>query len=110
MKYNCNACGRQCGGTCHQPSPTARAIDPKDKQIQSLTAENAELKQRVEWVSVEDRLPEPDVEVACLIDSEHPVVGRNSSRFNCITYTGLAISGSVTHWMPLPSPPKQGEE
>ena len=62
------------------------------------------------WVSVEDRLPEPDVEVACLIDSEHPVVGRNSSRFNCITYTGLAISGSVTHWMPLPSPPKQGEK
>lgn len=58
------------------------------------------------WISVKDRLPKPHDRVLCYFkfEPESPdVIGEN-------TYIGNKIwmseSTGVTHWMPLPEPPK----
>ena len=63
------------------------------------------------WISVKDRLPEPDTKVL--------VYGRNEYGVYCITclYSAhrkwlyhnrtTADGETITHWMPLPEPPKE---
>ena len=65
----------------------------------------------VRWISVKDRLPEPDTKVL--------VYGRNEYGVYCITchYSAhrkwlyhnrtTADGKTITHWMPLPEPPKE---
>lgn len=60
-----------------------------------------------QWISVKDRLPEPD---------ENPVLAGNAElgivnmawyhRSKGIWETPSGFSCSFTHWMPLPKPPK----
>lgn len=63
-----------------------------------------------EWISVKDRLPESDVQVlvACEMRGQHfrkryvwYEIIKNLDDFNSIV-----IDGFITHWMPLPEPPK----
>ena len=60
---------------------------------------------RCEWISAEDRLPEDDVQVlACT---------KHGKAFSAHCEKGKwRVSGSVkiTHWMPLPEPPKEGRQ
>ena len=82
----------------------------KDLIIQDLRRENAELRERVpQWISVNDRLPEPWEQV--LIYSRHDfcesafyigVPGKWRSTWN----HEMLDADSVTHWMPIPQPPK----
>lgn len=73
-----------------------------------------------EWVSVEDRLPEtnpkwdaPDFHVPLLIFYDgHIYMGSYSNLdgrlpFFSISFIHSKDSLPVTHWMPLPTPPKQ---
>lgn len=83
----------------------------KDLIIQDLRRENAELKARVqEWISVDDRLPEPYVSVLVNMPGEKPF---RTVREGFISNEGIWQSamfrrepGEVTHWQPLPQPPK----
>ena len=83
----------------------------KDLIIQDLRRENAELRARVqEWISVDDRLPEPYVSVLVNMPGEKPF---RTVREGFISNDGIWQSamirrepGEVTHWMPLPEPPK----
>ena len=83
----------------------------KDLIIQDLRRENAELRARVqEWISVEDRLPEPYVSVLVNMPGEKPF---RTVREGFISNDGIWQSamirrepGEVTHWKPLPQPPK----
>ena len=65
-----------------------------------------------EWVSVEDRLPEPFVTVLACIPSEEPLPTVHESyiadhgAWVCILTAERYKTGEVTHWMPLPEPPK----
>lgn len=56
-----------------------------------------------EWISVEDRLPEIGVYVMVFLGKQ----GHNPTTYNFCQYTkfGFHLS-NVTHWMPLPEPPK----
>ena len=69
-----------------------------------------------EWISVEDRLPERDEKVLCYYGFEKNGEKHNMRFIGCLDYyaydenphfqhasTGLF----VTHWMPLPKPPKE---
>ncbi len=59
-----------------------------------------------EWVSVEERLPEDYQRVLCLFESGTMEVSfRASVKGFC--YEGFKQTGKVTHWMPLPEPPKE---
>lgn len=62
------------------------------------------------WNSVKDRLPEPGVVV--LVHSKlgctyfsHRLYNHVEGKPFCIEYSG---GWEVTHWMPLPEPPKEG--
>ena len=83
----------------------------KDLIIQDLRRENAELRARVpQWVSVDDRLPEPYVSVLVNMPGEKPF---RTVREGFISNDGIWQSamirrepGEVTHWQPIPQPPK----
>ena len=83
----------------------------KDLIIQDLRRENAELRARVqEWISVNDRLPEAGEYVVCIAKRNPfsmfmPMVARIKKNGWVNPITEQYIS-EVTHWMPLPEPPK----
>ena len=83
----------------------------KDLMIQDLRRENAKLRARVpQWISVKDRLPEPYVSVLVNMPGEKPF---RTVREGFISNDGIWQSamfrrepGEVTHWQPMPQPPK----
>lgn len=68
---------------------------------------------REQWISVEDRLPEESGYYLTLLTMERYMVlhfSKKHRKFNC--YDTLELSDlipieEVTHWMPLPEPPKE---
>ena len=92
--------------------------------IERLTAENAKaeaerdaLREKVpQWISVEDRLPEVwkneenDVLVNYMIYA--PEFGADIGNYHAEAkrWLCMAIPCTVTHWMPLPEAPEEGEK
>ena len=68
-----------------------------------LEAEQPTLTPPNEWVSVEERLPEPTY---CVLVYTTDF----SIEVDAIGSDGEWISYEVTHWMPLPAPPEEGEK
>lgn len=65
-----------------------------------------------EWISVKDRLPE-DGKVLCVRKSEAFRDRRYVDILNVdhgwfMDGAFVVADGNVTHWMPLPEPPKEG--
>lgn len=99
-----------------------------ETEIKKLQAENAELKKRSQWISVDDELPEFNTVVLVKVYRERGVTwseadylctsklsqvarhcGENSpidSRWYVFPSGGNEITKEVTHWMPLPTPPE----
>ena len=78
--------------------------------IERLTAENAALREKVpQWISVEERRPEPGKRV---LATDGVFVGEayRTSADTWRRYDGIAmrdcLGSIVTHWMPLPEAPK----
>ena len=85
--------------------------------IERLTAENAALREKVpQWISVEDRLPEAwkNEEDNTLINYMiySPYFGVDIGNYNkeAGTWLCMALPCTVTHWMPLPEAPEEGEK
>lgn len=79
-------------------------------RIERLTDENAALREKVpQWISVEERRPEPGKRV---LATDGVFVGEayRTSADTWRRYDGIAmrdcLGSIVTHWMPLPSAPK----
>lgn len=65
----------------------------------------------MEWISVKDKMPEEDVDVLVRIDPSNSdqeifVTSLFCGRF----YNWYDQEVNVTHWMPLPNPPKDTQE
>ena len=62
----------------------------------------------MEWISVSDRLPR-EIEKVLVINSvgifDCGWVGLNKGKIVC--RNSHSHIGNITHWMPLPEPPKQ---
>ena len=69
-----------------------------------------------EWISVKDRLPESQADVLVVAfwhERWQTMMGWHSDmgkKWRVITPHGEREPGGVTHWMPLPDPPKEGFE
>ena len=73
-------------------------------------AETVDVVPKIEWISIEERLPEEKVN--CLVHYKHVYADNDgywaigvSFYDGCEFRIGLAYK--VTHWMPLPEPPKE---
>lgn len=82
--------------------------------IERLTAENAALREKVpQWISVEERRPEPGKRV---LATDGVFVGEayRTSADTWRRYDGIAmrdcLGSIVTHWMPLPEAPEEGDK
>ena len=96
---------------------TERLADEAITMIERLTAENAALREKVpQWISVEDRLPEAwkNEEDNTLINYMiySPYFGVDIGNYNkeAGTWLCMALPCTVTHWMPLPEAPEEGEK
>ena len=84
--------------------------------IERLTTENAALREKVpQWISVEDRLPEAwkdedGVLVNYMIYT--PEFGADIGNYHAKDkrWQCMAIPCTVTHWMPLPGEPEEGDK
>lgn len=70
-------------------------------QVTKLAAEAAAER---DWISVEDRLPEPGVDVFAAYRNRHITMGTAGDDWLEEDFE----DGNITHWMPLPEPPKEG--
>lgn len=100
---------------------TERLADEAITMIEHLTAENAKaeaerdaLREKVpQWISVEDRRPKTGTRV---LATDGVFVGEayRTSADTWRRYDGIAmrdcIGSVVTHWMPLPEAPEEGEK
>lgn len=85
--------------------------------IERLTAENAALREKVpQWISVEDRLPEAwkneedNTLINYMIYSPYFGVDIGNYHKEAGTWLCMALPCTVTHWMPLPGAPEEGEK
>ena len=83
-------------------------------QIERDQKEIAELREKLpKWISVDDRLPEvwineeDDVLVNYMIYSPDFGVDIGSYHAKAQRWVCMGLPCSVTHWMPLPEPPKE---
>lgn len=71
-------------------------------QVTRLAAEAAVER---DWISVEERLPEPGVDVLAAYRDRHINMGTAGDDW----LEEDIEDGNITHWMPLPEPPEEGE-
>lgn len=57
-----------------------------------------------QWISVKDRLPDNEERVLVAVDSDKSDTKIDTDRMVCRQWVRWGMS--VTHWMPLPEPPK----
>ena len=92
--YNCGACE-----TCEI-----------SKEILKLHRRIERLKKQNKWISVEERLPEKSGDVLCYKKNGISVLpySHKHKAFNAYdsSYSAEYVI-PVTHWMPLPKPPKE---
>lgn len=62
--------------------------------------------QKMQWIPVEERLPEPTENPVLVHDYSGVSVAWHSQAMGWVYKTGFACV-DVTHWMPLPQPPKE---
>lgn len=62
------------------------------------------------WIPVEDDLPEQEVRILLFAGGEVYVGELTDIKDLYDTDIGFMKSGHVTHWMPLPEPPKEDDE
>ena len=68
------------------------------------------------WIPVTERLPDSQADVLVVAfwhERWQPMIGWHSERgkkWRVFTSHGARVPGGVTHWMPLPEPPREGVE
>lgn len=82
--------------------------------IERLTAENTVLREKQSWIPVTERMPELEVPVLVL-DRRGNMIVRTlrrlvSDKEAVFRPDGLAPRKNITHWMPLPDAPEEGDK
>jgi hypothetical protein len=113
-------CGEDANGT-PRPEPSDGEIVCYDTLklaaadlIERLTAENAVLREKVpQWIRCKDELPQPEQAILTRDKWGHirdRVFHKFLSGPVLFRPDGLAPIKDVTHWMPLPEAPAEGEK
>ena len=96
----------------HKQRCQENLLDKAAEAIEHLTAENAALREKQQWIPVTERFPERDVQVLGWY-KDNPfsqyrpeVVAWNGNGW-VFVYAHRYVT-NVTHWMPLPEAPEEG--
>ena len=84
-------------------------LDEAATALEQLQAENDRLKEEVQqmrWIPVEERLPKPQENPVIACDYTGVCLAWYSPTMGWQYRTGLS-GVDITHWMPLPQPPKE---
>ena len=107
------ACSRQCGEPMAQRSATGCECYETVKSIaaarliERLTAENAALREKQRWISVTEKTPEYDMPQLAL-NADGDALIANYAYGEWFDTWGQDVE--VTHWMPLPEAPEEGDK
>ena len=77
------------------------------KEFYAMAEKALRIQNQVNWISVKDRLPEEKVKVLVVLGSN--IRGKRICIDQRISGNWRGLGCLVTHWMPLPEPPKEGE-
>lgn len=90
--------------------PTADVVGKEewDKLMFLVEEANKVLESAPKWISVKERLPEKGISVLCACRANIFCVMKWDGIDWFENPTHVYMSGFVTHWMPLPEPPKEG--
>ena len=107
----CNSCpyfGDECDSD-REVIDTLEYIQQLEHQIGELTEKVAQLEAaQPKWISVEERLPDEPGEVLACVYGRICIAWYSNRCFE--TPSGMVFypcENAVTHWMPLPEPPKE---
>ena len=102
---------RDCAGV---KCPYYNAVSCNTEKIRDALVYIQDLESRVpRWISVEERLPERGITkcsacVKCGDGLKRVVCASNNAELKLWTgWHGEKIENEITHWMPLPEPPKE---
>lgn len=84
----------------------------KNQECRKLQSEIERLREAQRWIPVEERLPdnEQDVFIWCDRCGGDRDVGWWSLKNKVWVVNGFTLCYNVTHWMPLPEPPKENKQ
>ena len=80
---------------------------PEVKEFYAMAEKALRTQNQVNWISVKDRLPEEKVKVLVALGSN--IRGKRVCIDQMVSGNWRGLGCLVTHWMPLPEPPKEGE-
>ena len=98
----------------------ADAIERLDAIAQTYAETVHEIEDKRKWIPVTERLPDAGKKVLVFAYGYDTITARMCKKtesgypvFECKGYDGIyremAMAGRITHWMPIPEPPKDGE-
>ena len=83
----------------------------KAEESSGATIQNEPLVKCQQWIPVSERLPEFEMPVLIILRQQGDVFARvgwlHESGMWSVPTTKKWLSDAVTHWMPLPEPPKE---
>ena len=100
----------KCDNTC--PYWTERewwAALYEDRQLCRAAADLLEQDAKTGWISVKDRLPEYGRYLVTVAKDDGDVIAHTAA-YNDLGWWMHSNVGKITHWMPLPEPPKEEEK
>lgn len=75
------------------------------RYVKRIPAVDVEEAKRVEWISVDERLPEGDNRVLVYL-KDNPMSYTRIDTDRLVSKEWIRWGNTVSHWMPLPEPPK----
>lgn len=78
------------------------------KAIEAAPTVDAAPVQHGEWISVKDKRKPPFFKVVLITDGESVDLGARQRKGWASDFSYIEESEDITHWMPLPEPPKEG--
>jgi hypothetical protein len=97
-KHCCFPCDMECNGECLEGTDPCKCYISLEV---AKTLYKAGYRKQSGWISVDERLPEMHEDVLCLCGRSVEI------DFRCSDDTWCGVHNNpITHWMPLPEPPK----
>lgn len=103
-----------CEGHCPYYEPEKEALECTSELahdalalIRHLDERIKELEEGPKWISVKDRLPRVLAQTLLYTNDGRMHVGQYNDLVGSFMFANAHLAGRVTHWMPLPEPPKE---